>query len=32
MNSTLGLGAFPHRRTFGVLAASLLTFSVHAAT
>lgn len=31
MTSALGLGAFPHRRTLGVLTASLLTFSVNAA-
>ena len=31
MNSALGLGAFPRRRTLGVLTASLLTFSVNAA-
>ena len=31
MNSAIGLGAFPHRRTLGVITASLLSFSVHAA-
>jgi catalase len=31
MTSTPGLGAFPFRRTFGVLTAGLLTFSVNAA-
>ena len=31
MTTTPGLGAFPHRRTLGVLIASLLTFSVNAA-
>ena len=31
MNSAIGLGAFPRRRTLGVLTASLLTFSVNAA-
>jgi len=31
MTSTIGIGAFPHRHTLGVLTASLLSFSVHAA-
>src|SRR5471032_1356563 len=32
MTTSLGLGAFPHRRALGVLTASVLSFSVSAAT